>query len=62
MSAAAAPMETQTVSMTDEAELERLGAQGVGDVIYDDATDPTEFDEFSDVLSEFGYERRTTDS
>ena len=40
----------QPVSMTDEAELERLGAQGLGDTIYDDATDT---DEVIDFLNEF---------
>lgn len=46
-----APVEMQTVSMTDEAELERLGAQGLGDTIYDDATDTAELADFLDEFT-----------
>jgi hypothetical protein len=39
-------------SMSDVAELERLGqdVHGLGEPIYDDATDEAEFDEFIDEL------------
>jgi hypothetical protein len=42
--------------MSDVAELERLGqdVHGLGEPIYDDATDAAEFDEF---LDEIGIER-----
>lgn len=50
MQAGQTTSEQQPVSMSDAAELERLGAQGLGDTVYDDATEP---EEITDFLNEF---------
>jgi hypothetical protein len=46
--------ENETVSMSDEAEARRiLETHGIGDVIFDEATDP---EELSDMLQDLGVE------